>query len=70
MDGFIAFCNANDLVVNVKKTKVMCVHLNAVVLCQGEPLECVSQFKYLGLVIDAQSTSPVCILQQRVVKAK
>jgi hypothetical protein len=48
----------------------MGVNLNAVVLCKGEPLECVSQFKYLGLIIDAQSTSPVCMLQQRVLKAK
>ena len=38
--------------------------------CNGKEIENVSEFKYLGLIINRENNSPVSMLEHRIKKAK
>jgi hypothetical protein len=43
--------------------------MDVVFLCNNLPIENVSQFKYLGLVIDRAIATPATMLEKRICKA-
>jgi hypothetical protein len=60
LDILAEFCDANGLVVNVRKTKAMLFGPGvegSPMLYKGEAIEWVSEFKYLGLTFDRKASS-------------
>ncbi len=50
--NFSKFCTENYLKINVNKTKVLQVNMDAKIYCNGAQLENVNEFRYLGLIIN------------------
>ena len=57
---FSSWCSNNFLHLNVSKTKEMCIDfrrnrtVNSPIVLNGEPVEQVDSFKYLGVILDEQ----------------
>ncbi|KAK2168080.1 hypothetical protein NP493_1246g00003 [Ridgeia piscesae] len=51
---FSSWCSNNVLHLNISKTKEMCIDFrrNRTVVINGEPVEQVDSFKYLGVMLD------------------
>ena len=58
MVRFSSWCSNNFLHLNVSKTKEMCIDfrrnrtVNSPIVINGEPVEQVDSFKYLGVILD------------------
>ncbi len=52
----------NYLKINVNKTKVLQVNMDAKIYCDGAQLENDNEFRYLGMIINNAIKSPVAIL--------
>jgi Reverse transcriptase (RNA-dependent DNA polymerase) len=60
---FTKFCSAKGLKINVSKTKVMQINMDVLFECDGLELKNVSEFKYLGLIINRAHNSPTSMLE-------
>jgi hypothetical protein len=61
--AFSNFCKEKGLRINVTKTKVMQINMDTTFYCNGQPLKTVSEFKYLGLIINRANNSPMSMLE-------
>ena len=61
--AFSDFCKMKGLKINVIKTKVMQINMDTTFNCNGQPLQNVSEFKYLGLIINRANNSPMSMLE-------
>ena len=58
VERFSSWCSNNFLHLNVSKTKEMCIDfrrnrtVNSPIVINGEPMEQVDPFKYLGVILD------------------
>ena len=48
----------------------MQINMDVIFSCNSKEIENVSQFKYLGLMIDRANNSPVTMIDHRIKKAK
>jgi hypothetical protein len=69
INAFEMFCSLKGLKINVGKTKAMQINMAVDFTCNKLPIENVSEFKYLGLVINRANNSPTTILDKRICKA-
>ncbi len=69
INAFEMFCSLKGLKINVDKTKAMQINMSVEFICNKLPIENVSEFKYLGLVINRANNSPTTILDKRISKA-
>jgi hypothetical protein len=63
LTAFSDFCKMKGLKINVIKTKVMQINMDTTLYCNGQPLKNVSEFKYLGLIINRANNSPMSMLE-------
>ena len=73
LDNLAAYCHMWQLEVNVDKTKVMVMSAGRTaardITFQGQELQCVNSYKYLGLMISSDGSISKMI-EERVTKAK
>ena len=73
LDNLAAYCHMWQLEVNVDKTKVMVMSAGRTaardITFQGQELQCVNSYKYLGLMISSDGSIRKMI-EERVTKAK
>jgi len=62
-NAFIKFCTLKGLKINVVKTKAMQINMDAVFNCNGQVIENVHEFKYLGLIINRANNNPSAMLE-------
>ena len=66
---FSSWCSNNFLYLNVSKTKEMCIDfrrnrtVNSPIVINGEPVEQVDSFKYLGVILDEKLSFLQIMLQ-------
>jgi hypothetical protein len=65
LNQFLLFCEDNDLVLNVDKTKAMFVNCDGILKVYNEEIKTVKSFRYLGLEIANDSTKPDKLLIDR-----
>ena len=63
--AFEKFCKLKGLQINVKKTKAMQINMDVNFYSNNIEIENVSEFKYLGLVIDRSNNNPSTMLDKR-----
>jgi hypothetical protein len=69
LNHFVAFCNENNLEVNVGKTKAMFVNCDGQMKVLNREIETVKEFRYLGLNIVNHSSKPDKLLLDRILMA-
>jgi hypothetical protein len=69
LNHFLEFCNANDLEMNIGKTKAMFVNCSGILRVDNMKIETVKEFRYLGLNIVNYSSKPDKLLLDRILMA-